>query len=290
MDFDGVIERQTALLVRVVAALIAMAGLSPAGNPADVPAGVLTVGAGSSVETNATGQPAARPTMTRRLRNAVLRLLRPAESVARRIVFAAARNIKMTLPPARPKPLSPQEIIAQRHALGLPVSLSQKARARLAEIASKKAAQAVARKRQPLRYLLPLVERLPPLMPRRKLTPAHRAPRIMFFGGGAPPPFRLPPPPQSQRPDDLVSAERIGQRLATLQKFGGELDRHVRRLARWTARKDAGLIKRWSPLRPGPAPGTLARHAPRHHEHEVHELLHEAQWLAHEAAKPPDTS
>ena len=46
---------------------------------------------------------------------------------------------------------------------------------------------------------------------RRRMTPPHAAPRIMF--PGLIEPHRLPPPPS---PDDAVSAARLGQRLAAL--------------------------------------------------------------------------
>lgn len=83
MDWDLAIEINRAALKRIVAMLVAMAGfagaavVTPAGQSDDC--GPLLGGG--------------RRVLPRHLHRAVLRLLRPAESAARRLVIAAAREM-----------------------------------------------------------------------------------------------------------------------------------------------------------------------------------------------------
>ncbi len=79
MDWNAAIEKNREALKRILAALVAMAGL------ADCRAG----------------------TLPRHLHRAVLRLLRPAESAARRLVIVAARGLVVTLPPPRQRKAMP---------------------------------------------------------------------------------------------------------------------------------------------------------------------------------------
>ena len=68
MDWNAAIERHRDTLKRILAALIAMAGLADC-----------------------------RSTMPRQLHRAVLRLLRPAEAAARRLIIAQARGLVVAL-------------------------------------------------------------------------------------------------------------------------------------------------------------------------------------------------
>ncbi len=80
MDWNAAIERNREALRRVLAMLVAMAGL----------------GSGEA-------------TLPRHLHRAVLGLLRPAEAAARRLIIVAARGLVVALPPPRlrkPKPTS----------------------------------------------------------------------------------------------------------------------------------------------------------------------------------------
>src|SRR5262245_13363577 len=80
MDWNAAIEKNREALKRVLAMLVAMAALGDG-----------------------------RTTLTRYLHTKVLRLLRPAEAAARRLIIVAARGLVVTLPPARlrkPKPAS----------------------------------------------------------------------------------------------------------------------------------------------------------------------------------------
>ena len=74
MDWNAAIERNREALKRILAMLVAMAELAGGG-----------------------------ATLPRHLHRAVLRLLRPAESAARRLVIVAARGLVVTLPPPRPR-------------------------------------------------------------------------------------------------------------------------------------------------------------------------------------------
>jgi hypothetical protein len=264
IDLNSIIERQLAILMGIVAGLFAMAGLPERG-----------------------------ATMPRFLRNQVTRLLRPAESVARRLIFAAARGVKHTLPPPRPKRPTLEAHHAQLRGFGLAVVVRPEDIARINAANARKTAQAAARLANPPRYLLPLIEPLPYASrpnagpPLRKYSRQRSVPRIRSLDDDAPRPAPIPPPP---KPSDAVSAVRLCQRLAALANLRSDMARHVRRLARWNARRAAGLIRRSSPLKPGRPPGSPPFHMPQSRWHEVHELLREAQWLRSEAEIAIDTS
>src|SRR5690606_29205551 len=103
MNGSAAIEQNRAALERIVASLIAMAGLDV---DREAPAGATH-----------------RPTLPRHLWLAVLRLLRPAEAAARRLIIAAARGITVTLPPPRkpvPKPVPPEQFLRR---FGIAVTL-----------------------------------------------------------------------------------------------------------------------------------------------------------------------
>jgi hypothetical protein len=126
-------------------------------------------------------------------------------------------------------------------------------------------------------------------------VPAHAAPRILLPGLAQP--FALPPPPA---PDDLVSAARLGLRLAALAAALEDLPGQARRFARWRARAGRATPdarRRLAALRPGRPPGgRLARFdpaAPRPRNiREIDEILAHAHALAHHALaqRRPDTS
>jgi hypothetical protein len=83
MDWNAAIEKNREALKRVLAMLVAMAGLD-GGRPTTLP---------------------------RHLHRAVLSLLRPAEAAARRLIIVAARGIVVALPPARPRKPKPTSTI-----------------------------------------------------------------------------------------------------------------------------------------------------------------------------------
>jgi hypothetical protein len=81
MDWDFIIDKQSRALRLVLAALVAMAGL--------------------------TGD---NPVLPRRLYRKVLAILRPAESAARRLIVMSARGITVALPPPRKPVRRPRSI------------------------------------------------------------------------------------------------------------------------------------------------------------------------------------
>ena len=84
MDWNLAIERNREALKRILAALVAMAGL--------VDGGILP----------------------RHLHRAILRLLRPAESAARRLVIVMARGLVVKLAPPRPRKAKPHPTILRK--------------------------------------------------------------------------------------------------------------------------------------------------------------------------------
>jgi hypothetical protein len=213
----------------------------------------------------------------RRIHRAILAVLRPAESAARRLVIVAARDL--VLPPLRlrkpgPKPASifvrPGEM---RTGIVLPYGVKP------GDILPNLA-------RQRARTLsLPLTDTLRGL-PRRSTDGA--APRI--WAPGFDDPYR---PRKSSLPDYLVGATRLAMRLQALGRVLDDLPRHARRFARWRARVTAQSRqrpRRIDPLRPGRPPGGRRKPA-----HEVHEVLADLQYfafhaLAHNAQLRRDSS
>jgi len=341
MDGSAAIERNRAALKRIARSLMAMAGLDVAPDPqtradpepaeaehaqgaprtAAVPSTSplwggrrspdrrVGVVAGSHPSPGASHRPShkaqarpERPTLPRHLWRAILRLLRPAEAAARRLIIAAARGIVVSLPPPRepkPKPVPPEQFL---RSLGLAVRMTPAEIARAAAAARRAAAAArrVSAPARPRRLSLPLLD--PLRHPARKAArhvPAHALPRIML--PGVIEPFSLPRPPSA---DDAVSAARLCQRLAALVAALDDLPGEALRFARWKARRDLGLTRRLSPLRPGRPPGgRLTRFDPAAHDaagtqgkrasrkiREVDEILAHAHSLALYALDNPDTS
>ncbi|MBX3568338.1 MAG: hypothetical protein KF914_09790 [Rhizobiaceae bacterium] len=229
------IDSNRRALVRIVVALIAMAGIDTS-----------------------------RATLPRRLRNAVLRLLRPAEAAARRLAIALAHGLFVTLPPRRGR--------------------TSKTPLRM--------------KSRPRPCTLPLLDPpCRPFAPRRSYVPAHRGPRISVPGISDP--VALPPKPS---PDDELDAARLRLRLQALAAALDDLPKQAQRFARWQARQgrdgrvvDAAKTPRLS----GPAWKAVARpplrrpRSPRSRgtcRHEVHGILAHADELARFALSRADTS
>ncbi|MFI0844187.1 hypothetical protein [Mesorhizobium sp. IMUNJ 23232] len=149
-------------------------------------------------------------TLPRHLYRAILRLLRPAESAARRLVIAAAQGIVVTLPPLRPRKPKPKiaDTVAAMRRLGLAVTLSREDFARYE--AERKAAER--RAARPRTISLPLFDpQKYPFRVRRHYLPARGVPRIWVPGFSERAP--LPPPPAL---DDPIDAARLSLRLAAL--------------------------------------------------------------------------
>jgi hypothetical protein len=256
MDWNAAIEKNREALKRVLAMLVAMAGLD------------------SHSEVPASGEP--RTTLPRHLHRAVLSLLRPAEAAARRLIIVAARGIVVALPPARPRKPRPTSTIL-RNGIGTGIVMPRGFR----PMAGTPAARTLA---------LPLFDRLPRWNIRAR--PAARGfPRISIPGLTQPCPV-----PRAPSSDDPIDAARLSLRLEALDRALDNLPREARRFARWRARgADAGRSRRIWPLRPGRPPGgRLARYDPdawggRKNIRDVDEILAHAHALASYALSP-DTS
>ncbi len=205
-------------------------------------------------------------TLPRHLLRSILRLLRPAEAAARRLVIALARGIAVTMP-------------ARRHVREARPAIARFART--VGLASLPAA-AVACPRPPV---LPLLD---PLRRWRAFSwTRHSAlPRISVPGFTEPAPLPVRAPAS---PDDPMDATPLSRRLQALGLALEDLPRHALRFARWQARRrqlsDADPARRRWPLRPGRPPGWR-----RKASHEVYGILDHANQLAHYALEHPDTS
>ncbi len=159
--------------------------------------------------------------IARKLHNAALALLRPAESAARRLILLMARGLVL---PARRPP-----------------ALAFAAAGRRAPPAD----------RAPAFRLFDRTKRLSRVV---KAAPPAGIPRIRtFWGPPTPPPEPAARPALRPAPSPLVEARRLGLRLAALQHALVNLPQQARRLARWRAQRPLRL-----PLRPGRPPGWRA--------------------------------
>ncbi len=290
MDWQVAIERNRAALRRVLAALIAMAGFDRRFAPEaqSCHAGGSATGGEGRDAAGGSGDPAGgRPTLPRRLHRAVLRLLRPTESAARRLIIVAAKTLPQAPPapePARPAPrpggTQPNAAVSVLRSLGIAIVIPPST-----VLAPRRSVPAV--RRPPASIALPLADRLRNPSPRLRTVPPHAAPRILSFEGAVP--HRLPPPPT---PNDRLDATRLVLRLRALAAALDDLPRQARRFVRWQAlrarARARGLKFRISPLRSGRPPG--ARSASRPLDHEIHEVLRDLHWFAHQALAGPDTS
>ena len=222
INWARAIARNRDALLRIVAALFAMAGL----------------GEGDSVAT-----------LPRRLRNQVLRILRPAEAAVRRLVIIAARDLVVVVVPARRKQAAKPSTTTTT--TGNPAAVPA----------------------------LPLIDSLKRFEIRPRRRRAKSFPRITFIGLTEPTPI---PDRWIPSPDDLVDAAPLGRRLAALKRALDDLDGHAQRFARWKAKRDLGLNRspRFNPMRPGRPPGYRKRAF-----HAVDDVLRECHALAFDAQR-----
>lgn len=310
-DLARAAEHYRLALLRVVAALFEMAGLAEDEAPATLP---------------------------RHLRNRLLRLLRPAESAARRLIVIAARGIEVTLRQSSgrkrrskssvnlgldPETSEASSSLARTHSVesATPSEMKKKAnsskagvllrfhgvgpRVKLEDDALRSASRPIKTgmvyppgyrpegetpKSAPANLPLPLLDPLKrfDFAPRRRY--ATTIPRVRSLSDTSLPVHMRrpePPAPHTPAPDDALDATRLGRRLTALKRALDDIDGHARRLARWKARRDAGLLRaeRSSPMRPGWPPGRRKRPV-----HEVDGILRECHALARDTWNNPDTS
>ena len=209
-------------LLRVVAGLFAMVGLVPVGPV---------------------------PRLMLALRFAVLRLLRPAESAARRLIVVAAEGLSVAVRPSRP------------FTAKLPKGDGKRPRLHRFTLFDR------------LKWFVEL---------RKKRGPVRRTIRICVPGCYEPPPAVLAP----AKPTSAVLHETLRQRLEALKRALDDLPGEARRLARWRARQAArprpGRRRSSSPLRSGLPPGHRAREI-----HRVDGILKDCHRLALYALMPP---
>jgi hypothetical protein len=242
------------------------------------------------------------PMLPRHLRLAVLRLLRPAEAAARRLVILTALRLPMApLPPPRrrkprPPPLRWPGGVVIHLGLAIPPTLTppHKGEGTPAALAtpsplwgSEGRARPVARPgegggrdaspRPPAFRLLD-----PPRRIARARQPVRASvPRISVPGVTAPHPIA--------RRGDAVDGAPLGRRLAALKAALDDLPAQARRFAFWEARnaraRAAGRRRRIGPLRTGRPPGQHRRRP-----HAAHHLLAKLHDYASFALECRDTS
>ncbi len=189
--------------------------------------------------------------ISRALHRAITRVLRPAESAARRLIASLARTVQVKASPPRPAPTG--LVCAERGKRRLSFQLFDPRK----------------------RFFRP------------PASPGLR-PRISFFGDGEARRISLgrePRPPKDGKADGLENAANLALRLQALKAALDDLPRQARRLARAFARREKSpRLKLQGVLRPGPAPGWR-----EHPLAEIDHVLHRCDWLAREALTP-DTS
>jgi hypothetical protein len=210
------------------------------------------------------------------LHRQVLRLLRAAESAARRLIVAAARDIVVEYKPRLPAPAKPKK--------------SSKDRGKTdGEAKPKRKRGFLFKLFDPLKRYGRRFKKLRRPEPRIRVLgdpPDTRHPALRGFRQPEPPP--APPAPVVEEKvtvdDGLVSAKNLIRRLFAVVDALQDIPRHAMRLARWQARpKEERRPERWSPLRPGRPPGYRQRPI-----HEVDRILKECDWLARLGHPPLD--
>jgi hypothetical protein len=276
MDWNLAVERNHEALRRILAMLLALAGITGTDPQGDSRAA----------------------TLPRHLHRFVLRLLRPAEAATRRLIIVAARGLAVKLPkPRAPKPQPDNPLPNRPYGFGIairPGMLPEPVKARVPNRSSNPS--------------LSLLDPLKRFGVRRRYAKPVAMPQIRLLGDDGPivPFFRRPEtiPPTSPKPspDDPLDAGRLHRRLDALRRALDDLPRQAERFARWRARRDAaraparsgadavaneaaGLprggeksarrFRRIEPMRPGRPPGWR-----RKPDHDVYEVLNEVHGLA----------
>jgi len=252
-------------LKAILAMLVAVAGLVGGPHP----------------EERAGGEP--RRTLPRYLHRAILRLLRPAESAARRLAVALAHSLP-PLPALSPRKPGSAPAGARKTSLlvragvgtGIVIRRDAPVPAGLAHLVPAK----------PASHSFPLVDPLPRWRISRRWRRAAGIPRVSLPGLAERSDVADCRPPSS---DDQLDATRLDHRLTALARVLDDLPGLARRFLRWRERRDravaADRTRRITVLRGGPPPGgRLVRYDPdalhRRNIREVDEILAHANALA----------
>lgn len=173
------------------------------------------------------------------LRRKLLRLLRPAEALARRLIVLLAR-----------------EEYGEARAAACPGRMTRRAGS------GSEAPSACFSLYEPIAPLAPGSSARLSVRPR--LPAGSLGPRILDLSGDYPAETLALAPEPPPRPDRVIA------RIRGLQACLAAPSRYARRLARATARRLASVVfRRANPLRPGLAPGARSAHTPP----EVREML-----------------
>jgi hypothetical protein len=285
MDWTAAIGRNREALKRVLAMLVAMAGLGGA-STSPLRGGRREASGGGSIPTMTPtrqsddcrpplkGEVGAELTLPRRLHRAVLRLLRPAEAAARRLVIVAARGIVVPVAPQRRPEPTPPPTPGQSHMKFDPLTgLLRKPPLPRSTGERKRRPQGLTPLLAPTQWgrgaerseavrghcrpyapsatrtpSLPLFDRLRPFRPARPA--AGGVPRISVPGFSAPFPVPVRRP---LLPGDPIDARPLMLRLEALASALDDLPAQARRFARWRAGQ--------SPIAANaPSPSRFARH------------------------------
>lgn len=217
MDWDLALKRNREDLLRVVAMLFAMAGLA----------------AGATA-----------PTLSRSVKNALYRVLRPAEAAFRRLVFIRAQGLVVPEPAPRSAPEGRTN--RQESSRGKGTSIPG----------------------------FPLFDARKRFGQDRRKRPAGSGPRILFFDGSDPD-FTAYDEADAAHADDTVAAHHLLTRIETLREALGDLSGQAVRLARALARRRRAGKPLIRPMRPGRPPGHRRRA-----RHPVDAVLAECHRLA----------
>jgi hypothetical protein len=194
----------------------------------------------------------------------VLRILRTAESAARRLIIAAARDIVVEYKPRRSAGPKKTKTLSSDKADG-----EGKAK----------------RKRGFLFNLFDSLKRQGRRFKKKRRGPEPHIHSIESFLEQKQAEIAAAQAKQQQVVDDgMVGAKHLVRRLVAVVDALQDIPRHALRLARWEARpKEERRPERWSPMRPGRPPGFRQRAI-----HEVDEILKECHWLARSMRPPLD--
>ena len=260
IDWNAVVEHNRLLLTRVVEMLFSL---------------VIGLDEGKTVRT-----------LPRCTRNHIYRILRPAESALRRLIMIAARDMKLddatkssVILGLEPKTSEAPSSLARTHSAISTKAAMPKTGLYSSIITINLGLAGIGPRPKPERKTpqqtttrTPAFPLLDPLKhfhfgPRRRY--GKTIPRITWLDGRDPTPL---PEIKLPEPGDPVDATSLCRRLIALKHALENLDKEALRLARWKARRDAGLVKRSSPMRPGYPPGRRKR--PRYEIDEILKELH----------------